>query len=834
MEKNNFIPLWDNDISKSIHDLVTEGSRLKVEIFKPVVRRDTLDKRNIKFFESHINGFLKFWNDHAESLESAIQDIRDIPNVENIVTIEYEHVKSFIYAKYDYSSVLKFTDGIVQGIESETLKKPEHIEGFKDHTINMAFNNQDPTVAGLLDSVTRQGLGSTANQKVSTLEAKMFDTVRNYSDLFGKNDRSELYRAVTKVIEYVVENEIIKEELNYQNVRMFVSLINNVVEYILYSLATYAARIYIISSYCQPFIRAYESSSTSASMEECTELTDISENPKGAISSVFHATDEMIVKDPNKSKEFFERFIEFLKHTGADSLFDQPPAYSRSYYGSELNGNKFYEKLQDNPLYNLVKNCTPLTYYTTESQVSEIHQNLKSFLFNQHQWLQGTSSPRQEFLHVIRGAESGDNLTDYKKLAKDLYVISIDINHRVSDMMKSIAEKTTTELKENNLPIVSRKLLAECTSFLINWYEEVMFAFAQKAGYIERKINDIRKNEIDKFENMTSLDIKDMKSDLNLTDSMTLSVPSTLRMPMEFLDLYSLPIFEEYQMYSEWLKYQPEFADDLYFSEAGLSVGMNKIMAILDGLVRMVVNFFNSRQLGDARKWVTANKSRLLGLNITTAEWLPFKENIGPPAGFDNLKNGLTSFNPNEDTKNIDEFIKKLYPDNMYEVFTSNKDTAAITYKNYILYDNAHVTDKTKEAQVVKFNDPNDIKKHLNWWIISVEKSGEIVPQYQRMYNDLKTAINSINTKLVSLTSKEQQTSATPGEQKTDAGAGGSVTTDNSTSIQTLTTGINTVILNVWSPLTKFIIDAIKIQYGYLKEVHSATKQPEAPKPSVG
>ena len=143
----------DYDIKKSIHKLTAEVSKLKAEIFKTVVMGRDLDKQVIKRFGLFMNDFLRRWSDRADSLKHTIRDVKVDECEEGLTVIKYEYMKKFIYGNYDYASVLRFTDGVLKGIENKTMTKALQVDDFKDHTIDMAFNGQDPTVAGLLDSV---------------------------------------------------------------------------------------------------------------------------------------------------------------------------------------------------------------------------------------------------------------------------------------------------------------------------------------------------------------------------------------------------------------------------------------------------------------------------------------------------------------------------------------------------------------------------------------------------------------------------------------------------------------------------------------------------------
>jgi hypothetical protein len=511
MENVNFVPLKDSDMRKSISELLGEATKLKAEIFKTVVMGKEFDEQSLKHFGIYSNEFLRFWGDHADSLNSAMKNVKVDDCDEGIEVLEYGHMKNFIYGHYDYASILHFVDGALKGVNSGDMKKPSELDDYKNHTIDMAFNHQIPSVAGLLDSVLSEELQS-MKKKADLLDLKMFDAIRNYTDLFSYRDRPELYKAITKTIEYITTQGVAPKGLDHDNVRLFISLVNNIVEYITYSLTTYAARTFLIYQYATPFITLKHSEALV--LESAISMQGISENPNGSICSVFHNTDEMIIKDHKRSKELVDRYVEFLTLIGADvSGFKDPhdgchPGMDKKW----RSGNKLYEKLKDNLLYDFFANSK--WYHFNQDKdlnLTEMNHRLKDIMFSKYQGLQGFVTPKNEFITVLQKLEYGATAKDCQSLAKDIAMIAIEVGSKIAQTLNDKSWQLEDELAANNLKLGTRKAIAETIRFLMDLYEELMFAFAQKAGYLERKINELRASEVKKVIAITSLSIPGLK-----------------------------------------------------------------------------------------------------------------------------------------------------------------------------------------------------------------------------------------------------------------------------------------------------------------------------------
>jgi hypothetical protein len=856
---NDFKVVRDSDIEKSIHELSAESTKLKAEIFKTIVMSKELDKQNIKRFESYINTFLKFWSDHSNELKSAIKNVKTDNCDEGIDTIEYSYIKDFIYGDYDYASILHFVDGMIKGVNDKTMKTPTDLDDFKNHTIDLAFNHLDPNVAGLLDSVLSEEIKS-VKKKADPIDIKMFDTIRNYNDLFSFKDRPELYKSITKTLEYITTHNIAPAGYDHDNVRLFISLVNNIVEYIRYSLTVYAVRIFVISQYADPFINCNhpedsKSITESADVSKSVSLSNISENPNGAICSVFHGTDENIIKDPKRDKEFIDKFDDFLILVGAESLFKDSRRGCYSFYidADSKTSNKLYKELKDNILYDFFTTSAWIQHHRDkEMNLVELNETLKIFMYNKHQGIQGSVTPKNEFLNILQKIDYGSTVKDYQKFAYDVSTIAVDLSIKINQILNDKSWQLAEEMTGHNWKPGTRKSVAESIKFLNDLYDELMFAFVQKAGYIERRINELRSKEIKKVIDITSLNISGLKSDISSVDSMMLSVPNTTRSLTEQTEFYALPIIEAYEMHDEYLRSLPEFANDWYLKEiaeeqtsqgtamkdkivdvAGSTISgiINKIRSILQSLWQRIQYFWNSQSFVLAKKWVVENEETLRGLQFPAdakLEILPYKDEVSLPKGFSNIQKNLLNFNEKvlDTPDSLQKYLRSLYPnDQVAQWFANDPEgkVAAQKYMNLILFDEG--SEQPKKPIVIT---GADITKKMDVWIKTIKESDSTKDGFKKINDDITNAIGSINSKIVNVSSQNKQA---PDAASTDASQAakannekdikGNPAADKMALVSDASNRITTAITRLWSPLAPMIIRAMMNQYGYIKAAHA-------------
>ncbi|MCM1223245.1 MAG: hypothetical protein NC548_53215, partial [Lachnospiraceae bacterium] len=501
-------PLYDYDFQDRARDLRTEASTLKTEIFRATVMKKDLDQKVINGFNSFVNDYLRFWEEYAEELQKQMKECKAAPGV---ATIDYTTVKQWVYGNYDYASILQFADGVVQGVMSEKFEEPSDVEDFFEHTVKKAFNNMGASVAGLIEN----GMNFEAHP-ATEVDAKTFGTIASYNKLFDGRTRTELYKAIAKTIEYFTTDIGAKQFPNQKDVKLFVSMINQVVEYIVYSLTVYALRIYVIQVYSREFIFSSAKGSNVAYTTESAEdkddkkddeekkpmkvdvpsVKDTSVSEKFVPVRVFHDSNEAVFKDPDKGREVVTVLKDFLKQTGAptnDTLNKVDSLDYPWYYGTdETKDNCFIAKIRNNPIYAFLHGKgNNLHCGTTDSDIAEMHQVLKELLYNRAQGMEGTSSPKQDLLHIIRGTTVDDTLKGYQKLASDLADCTIVLLSQLKRSLNSVIEWKKREDRDPQWNTTTDSLASECLRMIADFYREIAGAIYQRGMDIELHINDL-------------------------------------------------------------------------------------------------------------------------------------------------------------------------------------------------------------------------------------------------------------------------------------------------------------------------------------------------------
>jgi hypothetical protein len=856
---SRFVFMGINNFNSSMEELIADSITFKRELFKTKIMHQTPNNRSVDIFVNSMYEFIKTWDEYSVNLQKKLKEIDRLKNknISGSLVRDYDYIKKYVFAHYDYSSILQFIDGIIKGIHDEKFEDSWDINNFTEHTLSEAFNNGSTSVGELMED-----LFSDVDEKIGTInnsELNLFYQVKNYNDLFKSNDRYELIKAMEHSINFLTKDDTLTiKNATYTNVKLWVAIINNITEYMVYSLLAYAGRIMVISDYCRPFISAHDMS-TEPEMSIVTEratnidgikLSDVTENPDGTTSNVFNSMDEMLIKDPHRASEFISKFKEFFKFisiTAADvpgmpqNYLDELLHNKNSVYvnHSTLASNKFHMMLLSNPLY-LWKFNAP--YYSTElSHIKELHHCLKDSLFNRFQGLSGSTTYKDELIDVIarvdvdtdlreyKGlssdvddtisknklgsnvskSDSGNQLREYKKLAFDLYTIFIKLNETIGHRSRLDNMFSEDERGRNNL--TSKKLSAEVNSFLINLYEEVMFAIAQKAKYIERKINILKEKKVNDILNSLTLDY-------NQTDAMTLSVPPTTRMPIDFISLYELPIFEEYRMFNEFLRSQPEFEDDWYLSEAGAADLIAKARSFLRAWYEKFMKFYRGTRLKLARQWIKEHKQKLTTINIPNSfqieKGLPYKVKINIPGKLLDMGENINKFDEKKDLKDVESFIRKLYPDeNIYNRFKADAAKGRIYYQNWVIFN-----DPTDEEH--KIGPIQATKADLESWIQNIEASEQIANTVEANHKKLNTSIDNLNQKILSIVhEQDQNTNNTEGTGNNEDGSN----KFDRANINELLARINLAMANLWMPLLNLLMKAMVDQYDYIKDIYSRT-----------
>lgn len=859
MESIKAAQLHDEDISKAIREIVEESSYLKSKIFKSLITVGELDPTIPKSYKNFVNDFIKIWEDYSKDLATKIKGAK---GAANIYTVNYNYAKDFIYAKDDYASVLQFANGVIQGIKTKKFTNPEYVEDFFKFTVGEAFHDKGSSVAALLDSVLSRGIVVDMYGNTSASDAKMFDSAKTYN-MFKETDATELKKSIDKVIDYICNelDEVVKE-LKYRDVKMFVAMINNIVEYITYSLAVYATRIYLISRYAYPFINNHDGASymnapvaiSESVMESNGELKprlgefDIS-------ISIMHGASELLCRDYSKVKEYIGILDTFCKAIGANTLFgaNKPKIDKWGYIPSHIinNDNAFVSNLMGNPLYEylICDDSWPST--CSKDYATEMNHVLKEYVYNNTQAHPGSYTPKQELLYIIRGAHHENTIDGYKRLVKDMYLAAAIILTNISYIINMVDNWQ----KERSMTINTASInnAGENLKILKDLYAEIAVAFMHKGRDIELHFNVLKKSEINKLEDDLSIKIPNYKPDLDSNINMMNSVPDTTRVSYDILDLYDLPTFESLEMYDDYLRSLPGMMDDDYLSEAvGLSSIINAIFSRVKSIFNRFSAFIKDKRFEAGRKWVIDHSNDILSMDYNGKELyvLPYKKNITLPAGYDNLIKNLNNFNEKvmETEESKEAFIKSLYPnETIYNWFTGkdNNESGPEMYRNHILFYDLNET-KNEVPSAVSISG-NTLHAAVNNWITTMRQAPDTLNEFKRIKDQIESAVNNVKSKMITMENSAKQDdinkqnempkvdesdkNVQEGEAKaievppTD---GGNKSASNNKSLngnETFLMEIQTAIMRLWGSLSSIFIHCFLTEYKYIKDAYSVGRK---------
>lgn len=852
--------LYEYDFQEFARNLRTEASKLKTEIFRATVMKKDLDQKVINGFNGYVNDFLRYWEEYAEQYQKKIKECKAAPG---LGTIEYSEIKEWVYGTYDYASILPFADGLVQGIMSGKFDNPDDVEDFFDHTVKKAFNNLSGTVAGLIERAT-----TFQYHPASQNDVKMFDSIASYNKLFDSRARTELYKAITKTIEYFTTDIGAKHFPNQKDVKMFVSMINNAVEYIVFSLMVYATRIFVIQVYSREFVLSSakglnvkmdsivtESSGDKKDDEEKKEKKVDVPSVKDTVVSdhkfvpiqVFHDADEGIFRDIDRDREAVKVLTDFISQTGyggVDVVNDITDLDHPWRVSDKIKDNCFIQKLQENPLYVFL---TKDRFFggSDAKDVAETHQVLKSLIYNKNQGMEGTSSPKQGFLHVIRGTKIDDTLRGYQKLASDFVYASIMILSSTNKTLKSIIEWKKCEKDHPMYKTTSDSLASECLRMIDDFYREIAGAIYHRGVDIELHINDLHSSEINKV--IGSFNIK-IGSDLSSNDVMMSTVPDTTRLPTEMIDGYDIPSFEAMQMYDEWARSLPGMESVWYYSEAvDISSLINALIAKIRGWFKRVSNFINDKKFEAAAKWVIDHEKDLLSMDYSGSkmEVLPYKVTVTVPDVVTGLVRNLGEFTLDsvKSQTDLDEFIKKLYGnETVYNWFhgQGTNNNGARMYRNYILFQDLNEVND-QDPKMVPLDGAN-IQKNMKYWIETVKDHKNFLDGVKKISDDLERNVNNVKSKLANVqnqTNSQSTPSPTQDDSKVsekdqssaDKAAEQANQVQNQSSNQEsdnnkalydrLMAEITLAMDRLWGSCTGMFIAYISNEYKYLQEAYS-------------
>lgn len=718
---NKIEQIYSDEFTRAIGNIVKEGSKVKTMIFKAHMMNSDIDQYTVKYYISFINGFLEVWQKYAETL---LDRMKSTSGREGIKTVPYESVKNYVYATYDYASVLRFAADVINKIKNGDITETSDIDDEFITYVSKSFDTNITTSAGLVDDVVIDYDGTVVSDK---LGAKMFDSIKNYPKLFKSSDRIELYNACKKTVEFLSSEVSVPNRSNVYEMKLFIAMINSIIDYVTYSLTAYVARIYMISSYAYPFIkRETRIVSESVDPHEMLDTDSIG-------IDIMRFSDDAVFKDIDNFHKLAELTNEFVIATGGTGLSNDE---FRSYaHRNECNSNMFSDAIDGNELLKYIKDFyhSDLIEMRNKNGISEARQVLHTLLYDNRKTGSVPSSSKSEILYAIANVGGHSSINGIQNTAHDLAMFTLSILfwlYKSYDSMDSFYRKDNT--------ISSNTDYVECTRMMNELYRDIAITSLNRMRDLETTINRMKGSNADEVVNKLKLSVPG-----DTTSNIAMSVPDTVSAP---LGMYVKPIKECMDMYDDYLRMLPMFENDLYLSEAfNLSSLWNMLLSTCSGWWKKAEAFYTNKKLLGAVKWVTDHKSEILNMDYSSIslQILPYKKQISFPKGYENFENNLKQYNPSNMTSDdaVNNFIKSLYPDEVvYGWFKNGGENGGLRMlKNYMLYqdDPRKVTDKNPELITCK---GSDVLTHVKEWVEVVESNTATFDQLRK----IKDRVNGV------------------------------------------------------------------------------------------
>lgn len=846
-------PIYVSDLAAYIQRLVKIGSDIKSNAVPAMFRQEKLPQNKREAFSSAVLTAMKYWDEYGQKLR---QNIKITDPMTGIRIPQWSNVREWIYANYDYDSVLLLADGIIRGINDRKIKNPDDIISFKDHVCSKAFGNLPDEIPDLLTDVTT-ATEYKYDQPSTAADVGRFKAIKSYEGLINRHTGMDMYKSIITAVLTTIDNmtDIVKSYEN-RNV-MKTAILNTIVDYAVYSMSVFICRIYAIMAYVYPFISADRSANgTKGYDESVTSASQISDNDVDELVgsnriSKFIDTDDIVYKDLENFDVLKDDLKNLCNRFGTEEI---------KTFTNALAKDKVFGPLIDNELIRTVHDWRTGTALNMRAQINELHTRIKESMFNSQHALEGTYSPKHQILHAIA---SMDPVKDVGESVRSMYAFYVEV---VGDI-RSILQWLSRTGNMDDVDVTARNHAIECSKMILELYREIIGVIVDKCRDIEKHYNDRHDQVARQTMNMLSIRVPgEQKSDISTPDNMMSSIPATTRMPAGVESIYQTQAFESVQLYNEMIKMYPEFANDMYFNEAiNIDVIINKLIAALVSVSKKWRYMFNNPKFQEAVKWTTEHEAEIRGWNYSsiTMDVLPYKKTITVPANFNNLKLNLSQINDSH-LRNHDAlqgFIKTLYPSEIVYGWFTDKDenkrkTAPVRYKNLILFFDDPTRCPDSIPATVK-QSGNQLRETVGDWIDTMKSSQSVYQEFSKMDHDIDTAVKMLKNKVLTMTrtgsntsndqgkNNEDKSNTTPPavnvsqEQKqgstTNLHEAGEVSVNNGNQstpksddkteskdmmIGTAITEISNTVNNIWGALHDIFIEYTMNQYNSLKDLY--------------
>ena len=829
----NLTRIRANQFFNDVNGLAAEASQLKMELFRSINHARRVDSTKVHKYLGFVNGVL---SRYSGIFEDTVDGMKNATPEEGNDTVPYADVKPYLYSNFDYASILKYTDGLYKGLDDGKIKTAYDMDEFFIHTTRLAFKDIPDITPDLLDELVEMD----HTKKASSTDTAKFKAVKEQR-IFNKSDRTELYKAIEKTIDFLC-NEINSKgsiDIATDDITLKIAFIVSVLDYATYSVAAYIGRVYAINMYAYGFIKNEDNVNPVA----VTEAAEVKDKVSQEAYKVMIPADDANYRDPKNFVSLIKLLQEFASVLGRSIVDDTKKLnLDDNWFQYKIDeqsdvSNIFKDALIGNPLYEFITNR--MSYWRWDDswkQRQDFADELYSYIYNGHQGLSTSLTAKQEMLPILRDTWADKTqIEDYGTIAANLGEWALEV---LSILRRYFNDGIQWRSNEANNPEKNNSVLnssAEIIKATKDLYNDIVEVVLSRLRDIELKINKDKEDEIQKVFTDVSINVPGgLKSDISTKNDMMDSSPDTSRLPV---DLYALPTYESLRMYSEYVETQ--LGADGYYSEAvDFSKVMDTLQAFVAGLFKKAIQFFDNPKLKAAADWVSKNSEKLYNVTYNgPMEVQPYKADIKYPS-IENFANWIQSEFSEKVVSSDDElknFLFKLYSTNdqtLRKIWQSGDKNTETQVENYILFGvqpNGSVNTKT-------LNNDAEIKAEMKNWISTVTAAPVLRSTIINDEQKATAAMKTVKSKLISLkqgtpaTNQPQSKEGAPEINSTDtnqttaqqnAQQNTNQNGNNDHRIQEALNGIQTAFQKVVFPAYMIFRRAITDQYNYIKNAYS-------------
>jgi hypothetical protein len=793
-----------------------------------LVRVDSSDLDFVDDYLNFVNGFTRKWEGYAKEAYEALIDA-DIER--DFYAPKYVKVKKYIYADYDYASILQFTDGVIRGISEEKFKTNEDIVEFMNHTTSKAFKGLGPTTADILTDIS-EALSVTEADKDNIKSIKRYDFV-------DRDDRAEIYKSIEKVLKYLIndiENSF-SDGNNMFNYKMLsIAMINAVIEYATYTLIAYAGRIYVYREFVSPYVDG-SARPTDVAVSESANTESIGRRPL----TLMKDANDLSFRDPLNAAKTINILKEFISTIG----YAESPEPKNDIL-TEVVGNKLFKLLSVSPFDDGVYS----DYVPTDDKptnIIEYNYLLSQYIQNPTQSIDSFSSPKNELIDFIKNIKpTSETVEGYVSIAGKLATAFFEKFRHMNIFIRNKTAQNADEDYKANLSPAEAKALANAVTLTTQIYEEIADALLFKMRDIEMKINILKGIQNENIFNDLSISVPGTKNDYSHDDNMRMIVPISGSDSIQ-LEYAELPAFEFYEMYDEYARNLPGMKDCLYYSEAfDFSRLINAIVSALDNIIGSLTKLLANNSVKNAAEYVSRNQAKLksMPINGKMENIVPFKKDISLQF-ISTYINNINTFNA--DALTTDEDINKYFAgifgdDKITTIFDETKVNKNNTFKvfcNYVACGVDPNGNATGQINYKTLDGDAQIKREMDIWIDNVITYRDGLDAVSNKMKELKNAINGLKVKISSAGNQNAaQNNATTGAPQMDigndeaAGAQPAPQENNQAEqaqkeakLQSAVVRLQATNAKLTSYLMRALVFSLKTQYTYIQQAEKMSTQ---------